>query len=124
MNVANLDPQKSMADQMWDPAQLRIILDESGVYRTYRLTVCRGNSLLTDHLSGDNPSPSHKGRINDLAVQPASAKIVLNYAFNTQPPAIWFEHSDESVPLCFSPRDPGMTGLRSTVLAIETLHKQ
>ncbi|CAF9936365.1 MAG: hypothetical protein HETSPECPRED_010308 [Heterodermia speciosa] len=94
LNVANLDPQKSMADQEWLPAQLRIFLDKSDEHRTYRLTVCRGNSHLTEHI-----------------IQPASARVVLNYAFQKQPPAIWFEHPIEKDFLCFSPKDRGARGL-------------
>ena len=60
LNVANLDSQKSMADQKWLPAQLRIFLDKSDEHRTYRLTVCRGNSHLTEHISKNGSSPSAK----------------------------------------------------------------
>lgn len=60
MNVAHHDSQKSMADQTWRPARLRIFLDKSEVHRKYRLVVCRGNSLTTEHISGNGPSLSHK----------------------------------------------------------------
>ena len=60
MNVANFDSQKSMAHQNWIPARLRIFLDKSEVRRKYRLAVCRSNSLLTEHISGNGPSLSQK----------------------------------------------------------------
>ena len=116
MNVVSLNPQKSLADQKWVPAQLRIFLDESGVFHTYRLTICRGNSLLTDHISKNTPALHIKVRVNNRAVQPTSTKIVPNYAFNIQPPAIWFDTLDENFPLCFSPKDPSNTGVRGMML--------
>ncbi|KAL8792333.1 MAG: hypothetical protein Q9195_005036 [Heterodermia aff. obscurata] len=60
MKVAHHDSRKSMADQNWLPARLRIFLDKSEGHRKYRLAVCRGNSLLTKHYSRNGPSLSQK----------------------------------------------------------------
>ena len=60
MNVAKLDSQKSMADQNWSPARLRIFVDKSEANHTYRLAVCRSNSLHTEHTSRNFHTPSQK----------------------------------------------------------------
>ena len=51
LQVAEFDPQRSLADQIWFPSRVRIFLDQSGPNRKFHLKICRDNSLFTRHAS-------------------------------------------------------------------------
>ena len=49
LNVANYNVQNSKPDPTWAPARLRVFLDKSKAYPSYRLTVSRDNSHITNY---------------------------------------------------------------------------
>ncbi|KAG8531229.1 uncharacterized protein KY384_004587 [Bacidia gigantensis] len=100
LRVAQHDPKKLLKDLRWSQARVRIFALNEDRHTRYRIVFEREGCLTT------------------YDVTPHTDRLVLGYAFNIQPSAIWFL-KDEKPNYCFASCNAGKDGLHEDLLTFQ-----
>ena len=111
LRVAKHDPSKLLTELVWSQAKIRVFVSHEGPYRKYRIAFCRDEFFITDYY-GRISSSAAEERANVHQVTPHVDPVVLGYAFNVRPPALWFL-AHEKTNYCFASCSETLDGLQS-----------
>ena len=121
LKVAKHDPSKLLTELVWSPAKIRVFISHEGPYSKYRIAFCRDDFLITDYYGKDIFLDCSRLRSNVHQVIPHVDAVVLGYAFNVKPPALWFQ-AHEKTNYCFASCSETLDGLQShSVFVLITL---